>query len=223
VDETALHNGAVQVSLSATSRPAADRTPAPAPGGPYGVVVRLELPDAGNRPPKPRPDAPTLDPHRLAHAVEDLIRAIDPTLAGARVQIEVTQDRSSPDRPKTDRPTALSPARPLPSGPLPIPENQLSENQPGDENQFELDLAGRTLSVDGRTVTLTRREFDLMAYLQDRRGIALGRRELMTAVWQTDYLIGDRTIDVHVRRLRVKLGRHAERLSTLRGYGYRLD
>ncbi len=45
----------------------------------------------------------------------------------------------------------------------------------------------------------------------------------MTTVWQTGYLVGDRTIDVHVRRLRIKLGRHASRLTTLRGFGYRLD
>jgi DNA-binding response OmpR family regulator len=77
--------------------------------------------------------------------------------------------------------------------------------------------------VDGRRVVLTRRDFDLLAYLQQHRGMALSRRELMSSVWQTGYLDGDRTIDVHVRRLRLKLGRHAHRLSTLRGYGYRLD
>jgi DNA-binding response OmpR family regulator len=53
--------------------------------------------------------------------------------------------------------------------------------------------------------------------------VALGRPELMNTVWRTGYLVGDRTIDVHIRRLRVKLGRHADRLSTLRGFGYRLD
>ena len=225
MDETALHNRAVQVSLSATSRPV-PAAPGPsrptAPGGvgsgPYGVVVRLELPDVEETPPNRRPDAPALDPHRLAHAVEDLIRAIDPALAGARVQIEVTQDGPRTARPTPERPspTALSAARPTA-----IEPDDAREGPAG--NDIQLDLAGRTLSVDGRTVVLTRREFDLLAYLQDRRGVALGRRELMTAVWKTDYLVGDRTVDVHVRRLRVKLGRHADRLRTLRGYGYRLD
>jgi DNA-binding response OmpR family regulator len=45
----------------------------------------------------------------------------------------------------------------------------------------------------------------------------------MNAVWHEPYLPGDRTVDVHVRRVRVKLGAHASRLSTLRGYGYRFD
>jgi hypothetical protein len=206
------------VSLSATSRPAQT---APDSGGPYGVVVRLELPEARDRSNGRRPDAPepTLDPHRLARAVEDLIRAIDPSLASARVQIEVTQDpapmaRISTPMPvqATDHDADRSPGR--------EPGRQFGPDQALD---LGLDLAGRTLAVDGRSVLLTRREFDLLAYLQNHRGVALSRRQLMTAVWQTDYLIGDRTIDVHIRRLRVKLGPHADRLSTLRGYGYRLD
>jgi DNA-binding response OmpR family regulator len=166
------------------------------------VVVRLELPDGETgRTAAPEADPPTLDPVRLARAVEDLIRAIDPGLAGARVEVEVT--RPVPVAVPTRTATAL-PA----TGGRPV---------------LGLDRAGRTLSVDGQVVTLTRREFDLLAYLQDHRGVALSREELMNTVWQSGYLVGDRTIDVHVRRLRVKLGRHAHRLSTLRGYGYRLD
>ena len=88
---------------------------------------------------------------------------------------------------------------------------------------LHLDLGGRFLDVDGRRQPLTRREFELLAYLQRRRGVAVSRRELMAHVWDAGYLAGDRTIDVHVRRLRVKLGRHHERLTTLRGYGYRFD
>jgi transcriptional regulator len=206
------------VSLSATSRPPQT---APGPGSPYGVVVRLELPDAGGRSNGHRqePPEPALDPHRLARAVEDLIRAIDPSLASARVQIEVTQDPVPTARLTTPLPTRT--AEPA----VETSPDRESGRSPGPQPPLDLglDRAGRTLFVDGRAVLLTRREFDLLAYLQDHRGVALSRRELMTAVWQTDYLIGDRTIDVHIRRLRVKLGPQADRLSTLRGYGYRLD
>jgi DNA-binding response OmpR family regulator len=166
-------------------------------------VVRLALPDDGSRPTAHHPDLdsePKVDTGRLARVVEDVIRALDPSLAESWVEVAITRARPG----QTDR--ALT-----------------STSDPSAESDLHLDLAGRTLTVDGRVVTLTRREFDLLAYLRDRRGIALSRRELMSTVWQSGYLVGDRTIDVHIRRLRVKLGRHADRLSTLRGYGYRLD
>jgi DNA-binding response OmpR family regulator len=196
VDGSVLHENAVPVSLSATRRPAQRATA----GDRSGVVVRLELPDAPRRAAQ-RPDparasaTDTLDTGRLARAVADLIGAIDPSLADARVEVQVNRTRPN----------------------LQAAEPSLPAAEP------DLDLAGRTLSVAGHVVTLTRREFDLLAYLQERRGVALSRRELMNAVWHTSYLVGDRTIDVHVRRLRVKLGPHADRLRTLRGYGYRLD
>ena len=192
--------------------------------------MRLELPDNAPRDRDLRPvedpdgsekhypaTSSNLDPARLARAVEDLIRAIDPSLDGARVEIEVTRAEPEPAAAGSDRSAenededeARQIGRPL----------RRTVTDPAD---LGLDLAGRTLSVDGRLVTLTRREFDLLAYLQDHRGVALGRPELMSTVWRTGYLVGDRTIDVHIRRLRVKLGRHADRLSTLRGFGYRLD
>jgi hypothetical protein len=203
VDGSVLHENAVPVSLSATRRPAQRATA----GDRSGVVVRLELPDAPRRAAQ-RPDparataTDTLDTDRLARAVADLIGAIDPSLADARVEVQVNRTRPN-----------LQAAEPN----LQAAEPSLPATEP------DLDLAGRTLSVAGHVVTLTRREFDLLAYLQERRGVALSRRELMNAVWHTSYLVGDRTIDVHVRRLRVKLGPHADRLRTLRGYGYRLE
>lgn len=179
------------------------------------MVVRLELPGDGTRPTTTSHagSEPALNPARLARAVEDLIRAIDPSLASARVEVEVTRTAEA-ELDEDDDPDeyAAQPARAA-------YQSSTSDRRP----DLGLDLAGRTLSVDGRIVTLTRREFDLLAYLEDHRGVALSRQELMNTVWQTGYLVGDRTIDVHIRRLRVKLGRYANRLSTLRGYGYRLD
>ena len=193
---------------------------------------------------------PALNPARLARAVEDLIRAIDPSLASARVEVEVTRAASgtqTTSRTTTRTTRALSRSAPSLDADLELDDefddDPETDHYAGDPDEsaaqpprasyqsatsdrrpdLGLDLAGRTLSVDGRIVTLTRREFDLLAYLEDHRGVALSRQELMDTVWQTGYLVGDRTIDVHVRRLRVKLGRYANRLSTLRGYGYRLD
>jgi hypothetical protein len=166
---------------------------------------------------------PDLDRDRVARAVEELLQALAPTSA-AQIRVEV----SFPSAPSEPTLTPLM-AVPNPTTPVEVSPHPNSPDGPGSLAEasrlpeLNLDLGGRHLWVDGRTVELTRREFDLLAYLQRRRGVALSRRELMDTVWGTSYLDGDRTIDVHVRRLRMKLGRHAERLSTLRGFGYRFD
>jgi DNA-binding response OmpR family regulator len=87
-----------------------------------------------------------------------------------------------------------------------------------------LDLEGRLVSADGEALDLTRREFDLLAHLSTRPGRVLTRAQLLTAVWGLADArhAGPRTVDVHVARLRRKLGvRHGAPLSTLRGVGYR--
>jgi DNA-binding response OmpR family regulator len=71
-------------------------------------------------------------------------------------------------------------------------------------------------------VALTSREFDLLAYLAANRGLALSRRQLLDGVWGFGWYGDDRTVDVHVRQLRKKLG-DALALTTVWGVGYRLD
>jgi DNA-binding winged helix-turn-helix (wHTH) protein len=84
-----------------------------------------------------------------------------------------------------------------------------------------IDAAGRDVKLDGRAVSLTSREYGLLSYLHARTGAVVTRRELLDRVWGTSYTGGPRTIDIHVRRLRKKLG-DALRLETLRGTGYKL-
>jgi len=81
--------------------------------------------------------------------------------------------------------------------------------------------ASRTLYVDGRAVQLTAREYALFAHLCEWRGQVLSRDHLLTQVWGSRYSGGRRTVDIHVRRLRAKLGR-ALPIETVRGAGYRL-
>ena len=69
---------------------------------------------------------------------------------------------------------------------------------------------------------LAAREFDLLAHLASHRGLALSRRQLLDGVWGDDWIGDDRTVDVHVRQLRKKLG-EGLRLETVWGVGYRLD
>jgi hypothetical protein len=145
-----------------------------------------------------------VDPDRIARAIEELLHALAPAVAD-RIQVEISLPPAA--------------AAPVLAAVASAPTAGASAGPPG----LTIDLGSRTLWVDGRAVELTRREFELLAYLERRRGVALSRRELMDVVWESSYVEGDRTIDVHVRRLRMKLGPHADRLSTLRGYGYRLD
>lgn len=85
-----------------------------------------------------------------------------------------------------------------------------------------LDLEARRVTVEGREVALTRREFDLLADLLRHRGRVRTRERLLEKVWGYDYPGETRTVDVHVRRLRQKLGPAIEpRLETVVGVGYR--
>lgn len=84
-----------------------------------------------------------------------------------------------------------------------------------------VDRAGHEVTVGGRPVSLTAKEFALLAYLCERRGKVLSRDHLLARVWGNRYEGGPRTVDIHVRRLRAKLG-DALPLETLRGSGYKL-
>lgn len=84
-----------------------------------------------------------------------------------------------------------------------------------------IDKAAHEVTLEGRPVTLTAKEFALLAYLCERRGRVLTREHLLARVWGNRYEGGPRTVDIHVRRLRGKLG-DALPLETLRGSGYKL-
>ncbi len=86
----------------------------------------------------------------------------------------------------------------------------------------EVDLGRREARLDGAVVALAAREFDLLAYLAENQGLALSRRQLLDGVWGVDWVGDERTVDVHVRQLRKKLG-DGFPLSTVWGVGYRLD
>ncbi len=85
----------------------------------------------------------------------------------------------------------------------------------------EIDSGRREVRVDGEVVPLATREFDLLAFLAANPGLALSRRQLLNGVWGDDWYGDERTVDVHVRQLRKKLG-DALPLATVWGVGYRL-
>ena len=85
----------------------------------------------------------------------------------------------------------------------------------------EVDAARREARVAGRPIALATREFDLLRYLAENRGLALSRQQLLDGVWGPGWYGDERTVDVHVRQLRKKLG-PALPLVTVWGVGYRL-
>jgi DNA-binding response OmpR family regulator len=85
----------------------------------------------------------------------------------------------------------------------------------------QVDVGRAEARVEGRPVELTTREFALLRYLAENRGLALSRRQLLDGAWGNDWYGDERTVDVHVRQLRKKLG-DALPLDTVRGLGYRL-
>jgi two-component system OmpR family response regulator len=84
----------------------------------------------------------------------------------------------------------------------------------------DIDTRSRRVLVDGREIETTKREFDLLLFFGKHAGAAVTRSQLMRSVWGHEHS-GERTVDVYIRRLRGKLGRHKDSLATVRGFGYR--
>ena len=85
-----------------------------------------------------------------------------------------------------------------------------------------LDTPRHTVTVHDKTVTLTLKEFDLLHYLMQNKGIVLSRDKIMTAVWGFDFEGESRTVDMHIKTLRQKLGEGGALIETIRGVGYRI-
>lgn len=90
-----------------------------------------------------------------------------------------------------------------------------------DAGPFHLDIGRRNAFAEGKLLDLTGREFDLLAYLARRPGRAVTKPELIENVWDADEIVPN-VVEVHISRLRDKLGKHAWVIETLRGTGYRL-
>lgn len=80
-----------------------------------------------------------------------------------------------------------------------------------------------TVSADGERITLTYKEYELLKLLLSHMGTAFTREQLMERVWGTDYMGETRTIDMHIRTLRQKLGKCGESIKTVRNVGYRME
>ena len=88
---------------------------------------------------------------------------------------------------------------------------------------LEINMSGREVFVDGKPVSLTPKEYDLLFYLVRNKGIALSREKLLEEVWGYDFYGDDRTVDTHIKMLRTSLGDYRKFIVTLRGMGYKFD
>lgn len=89
-------------------------------------------------------------------------------------------------------------------------------------NEIVMDLERRTVLVEGQEVQLTFKEFELLEYLIINEGIVLSREKIMDKVWDTFFEGESRTVDVHIRTLRLKLGSHGKYIETIRNVGYKI-
>ena len=88
--------------------------------------------------------------------------------------------------------------------------------------ELVIDLAGYEVHLQGRKIALTHQEFELLRFLAQNRGRVYSRDQLLQRVWGYDYAGGTRTVDIHVRRIRAKLGSAAALIVTVRNVGYKM-
>ena len=97
------------------------------------------------------------------------------------------------------------------------------EKEPKNFDGIVIDEAGRTVSVDGKTIELSLREYELLKYLLDNENVALSRDKILNNVWNYDYYGDSRTIDSHIKKIRHKLGKKGKYIKTIRGIGYKFE
>ena len=88
---------------------------------------------------------------------------------------------------------------------------------------LEINIPARTVTVDGKKVELTPKEYELLFYLVENKNIALSRNKLLSDIWGYDFFGDDRTIDTHIKNLRNNLGPYRDYIVTLRGVGYKFE
>ncbi len=92
-----------------------------------------------------------------------------------------------------------------------------------DQGGLKIDLKAHRVYIDQKEVNLSLKEYDLLVYLIQNKGVALTRESILERVWGYDYFKDDRTLDTHIKLLRKSLGPYAKYITTIRGVGYRFE
>ena len=101
--------------------------------------------------------------------------------------------------------------------------NVLAADDTMESGGIELNKAAHEVLIDGKSVELSYKEFELLAYFMSNQGVALSRERILNNVWNYDYFGDARTIDTHVKKLRSKLGAKGEYIKTIWGMGYKFE
>lgn len=101
--------------------------------------------------------------------------------------------------------------------------NQMAANEVLSCGGITIDQAAHVVTIDGKTIDLSFKEFELLTYFMENKGIALSREKILNSVWNYDYFGDARTIDTHVKKLRNKLGEKGDLIKTVWGMGYKLE
>ena len=101
--------------------------------------------------------------------------------------------------------------------------NVLAADDTMEAGGIELNKAAHEVLIDGKSVELSYKEFELLAYFMSNQGVALSRERILNNVWNYDYFGAARTIDTHVKKLRSKLGAKGEYIKTIWGMGYKFE
>ncbi|HKM32378.1 MAG TPA: response regulator transcription factor, partial [Oscillospiraceae bacterium] len=107
-----------------------------------------------------------------------------------------------------------------------IKRSTASKNSAVDKVSFEgleIDFAGRSVRADGKKLSLTPKEYDLLFFMVRNAEVALTRDKLLQEVWGYDFFGDDRTVDTHIKMLRSSLGQYRKYIVTLRGMGYKFE
>ena len=101
--------------------------------------------------------------------------------------------------------------------------NVLAADDTMEAGGIELNKAAHEVLIDGKSVELSYKEFELLAYFMSNQGVALSRERILNNVWNYDYFGDARTIDTHVKKLRKKLGDKGDYIKTIWGMGYKFE
>lgn len=101
--------------------------------------------------------------------------------------------------------------------------NPLASEDVLEAGGIELNKAAHQVKIDGKDMELSYKEFELLSYFMENKGLALSREKILNHVWNYDYFGDARTIDTHVKKLRNKLGDKGEMIKTIWGMGYKFE
>ena len=104
-----------------------------------------------------------------------------------------------------------------------LDRSKVSEKKNITYGELDIDVLGRTVTLNGKLLNLTPKEFDLLLYMAERPNIALSRQKLLEEIWNYDFFGDERTVDTHIKMLRHNLGSYRNHIVTVRGMGYKFE